>query len=46
MQAHILSLIVHSTPGWGQRSKHFFYESRHVEYQMNGNGAQSTHAST
>ena len=39
MQAHILSLHTPMTP-WGRvkRSKQFFAESSHVEYQIKGNG--------
>ena len=36
MQTHILSL--HSL-GWVQRSKQLFFESSHVAYQINWNGA-------
>ena len=38
MQAHILSLHTQSTPGVGSKVK-LFFESTHVAYQINWNGA-------
>ena len=42
MQAHSLSLHTHTRPWGGVEGKYIFSESSHVEYQINGNGAQST----
>ena len=40
MQAHILSLHKPSTPGVGSKGQNIFFpESRHVAYQIKGNGA-------